>query len=487
MKKLIAVAAWSILFFSCAQDELSVVHETSAHNGPMAVQDDNAVTISDLDNLVKDLHPLESRAGGYAISTITDEKGQPCIYAINYSRGGWMLVSATKKYQPVIARNDEGYFNVNDSMPGGLKMWKDNMVSLISDVDSYVPQDTIELYKKEWAHISPQPTAVESSMSRSAQVDHYTDAPVFTGDFTQEDYNRLRNIMADTIAEMRRKGYTVETFDNLRYGDLIPGEYGTQGITINDLIEMCDGMTYIFYSENFRFLSFAVYREERTEEKTGPIIKSTWAQSNGYNQTFPLRENGKRDVAGCAPVAVGQLMRHFQHPLKYKDFNWANMPLNRPTAETSHFLYDIGDEMDTEWDTEGSSTDVGDMVDFLKKHYTFVNERASNSRMGQIMQGQLSLIKADFGSGNGHAWLSGGRWANWRTTRFDIYTFTLPEEMTPCGNMQQETIYPATKTFYMNWGWGGNYDGYFASSGWKIPNYSEAASNIRILYNFSKK
>lgn len=486
MRKLLVLFCPSLLF-SCVQDDLTVAPDAPADNVAMAEQDDNAVTISDLDNLVKDLHPSESRAGGYTISTITDEKGQPCIYAINYSQGGWVLVSATKKYQPVIARNDEGYFNVSDSMPGGLEMWKDNMVSLISDVDSYVPQDTIELYKKEWAHISPQPAAVESSMSRSAQIDHYTDAPVFSSDFTQADYNRLRSIMADTIAEMRRKGYTVETFDNLRYGDLIPGEYGTQGITINDLIAMCDGMTYIYYSENFRFLSFAVYREERTEEKTGPIIKSIWAQDGGYNQTFPLRENGKRDLAGCVPVAAGQLMRHFRHPTNYKNFNWDEMPLNYPTPETSDFLYDIGKKMNTTLSTEGSTTTTGDMVNFLNNYYTFTIERASNLRMVQVMQGQLMMIRADFGSESGHMWLSGGLYANWRTTRFDIYTFTLPEEMTPCGNMQQETIYPTNKTFYMNWGWGGRYDGYFASYGWRIPGCPNTASDITILYNFSKK
>lgn len=491
MKKLILLPLL-LLFYSCAQDEPAPVTD-SADFTPFsaAVQDENAVTCNDLDNLVKGFNPSKSRAGGYTVSAIADSKGTPCIYVLNFNQGGWALVSATRKYQPILAHNDKGSFDVYGNMPGGLMLWKENTVNTISDVDNMVPQDTIEMYKKEWSAISPivrlQGASASDGVTRpKSRVDHWTDAPVFHSDFTREDYDRLLGIMADTIAELRGKGYTVETFEHLNYGDLIPGAYGEQGITINDLIQMCDGMTYIFYSENFRFLSFAVYHDLYVGDTTGPIIESTWAQSNGYNQTFPT-ENGVHKLAGCAPVAVGQLMRYFQHPTNYKNFNWSDMPLTSPSVATSNFLYDIGLEMHTDHGISNSGTSPENRKEFLKKYYSFDEKNGlSNPEVENYMNGGLTMVRAKFGKSY-HVWLSGGRSFHYHTSYNDIYTFTLKDEMTTCGNMQQETIYPPNRTVYMNWGWGGYYDGYFSLSGWKIPGESSKSADISILYHFNKK
>ena len=478
----------SFLLISCSQDDLSpVLEEVDNTLLSVSVQDENSVTITDLDNLVKGYNPSKSRSNSYTISTITDKNGNPAIYVLNLDKGGWILVSATRKYQPVIARNDEGSFNINDIMPEGLEMWRDNMIALISDVDNSIPQDTIKLYQRQWASISPS-IALKSAPARpSSRVDHWTDEPVFHSDFTKEDYERLQGSMADTIAELRGRGYTVETFEHLSYGELIPGYYGQQGITINDLIQMCDGMTYIFYSENFRFLSFAAYITTYSEDKTEPYIKSTWDQSQGYNSTFPTKD-GKRCVVGCVPVAVGQLMRHFQHPTNYKNFQWSAMPLTYPTATTSDFLYDIGQAMNITLGTSISEANFDDARDFLKKYYNFtVKKGLSNPQVENIINGQLVYLSAKFGDSGRHSWLSGGRWINSSIEKCEIYTFTLPDEMTTCGNMQVETILPSTRTFYMNWGWGGRYDGYFSPSGWYIPNESSMSSDIRVMYGISKK
>lgn len=476
------------LLISCAQDDSLIAPEkVDVTILPSSVQDENSVTITDLDNLVKGYNPTKSRFSSYTISTIKDKNGYPAIYVLNLDKGGWILVSATRKYQPIIARNDEGFFNVNDIMPEGLEIWRDNMVALISDVDNEISQDTIKLYQKQWASISPLASPKSAQARPSSRVDHWTDDPVFHSDFTKEDYDRLQSIMADTIAELRGRGYTVETFEHLSYGELIPGYYGQQGITINDLIQMCDGMTYIFYSENFRFLSFAAYITTHTEDKTDSFIKSTWGQDGGYNQTFPT-ENGKHQLAGCVPVAVGQLMRYFQHPTNYKNFQWSAMPLTYPTATTSNFLYEIGKDMHVTLGTSKSSTNFDDAREFLEKYYNFsVKKGLSNPQVENIINGQLVYVSAKFGDSGRHSWLSGGRWINSSTERSEIYTFTLPDEMTTCGNMQIETILPSTRTFYMNWGWGGYYDGYFSPSGWRIPNESSQSSDIHVMYGISKK
>lgn len=496
MKKLILLPLL-LLFYSCAQDEPAPVTD-SVDFTPFsaAVQDENSVTCNDLDNLVKGSNPSKSRAGGYTVSTIADSKGTPCIYVLNFNQGGWALVSATRKYQPILAHNDKGSFDVNGNMPGGLMLWKENTVNTISEVDNLVPQDTIEMYKKEWSAISPiarlQGASSSEGVTRpTSRVDHWTDAPVFHSDFTREDYDRLRGIMADSIAQWRRKGYQVETFENVRPLQLLPGPYGDQGITIDDLLRMCDGMTYIFYSENFRFLSCAVYREDNFTEITGPIIQSTWNQDDNYNYSFPVK-NAKKCLVGCVPVAVGQLMRYFQHPQKY---NWANMPLNYATVATSRFLLEIANEMGTDFGVNKSSTKHENMKNFLKKYYSFsTKENASGPETSRIINGQLCLISAKWDSNKDpehkheHTWLSWGHHYIQRMTRNDIYTFTLPDEMTTCGNMEHETLYPRWEAYYMNWGWGGNYDGYYGNSGWCFPGDSDSGKPTRVYidYGFQK-
>ena len=469
--------AWSILtlLVACTQEDFAPISTADLIESE-AVTDENSVTDVDLDNLVKKFaaNKAKSRSESYKVSTICNESGEPCIYVINYDRGGWALISATKKYQPILAHSDAGSFDVNGSMPGGLELWRENMVDIITNVDNQLTEDSIAVFKSEWASISPSTVS-----PLSTNVDHYTDYPVFTSDFTKDDYDRLRAGMAKKMAEMRGAGYTIVTFDDLRYGDLIPGAYGEQGITINDLIQMCEGMTYIYYTENFRFLSFAAYKTDYIEEKGGNInIK--WAQSGNYNQTFP-KINDSLCVAGCVPVAVGQLMRYLKIPAKYKNFNWDDMPLNQPTIEISDFLYDIGVEMKTTLGIKTSPTTVENMEKFINKYFNYKTSTDARS-----IDGSLVMIKAVFAPG-GHAWLSQGTSTTQIVVTNDIYTYTLENEMTSCGNMEQSTTYPSSKLYFMNWGWGGLYNGYYSNTALRYPGDNSLATDIKVYSNFTKK
>ncbi len=487
MNRVILFLILPFLLFSCTQDEPfpNTKHEV---NPALATNnDENEVTYTDLDNFVKRFKPSGSRSNGYTLSTINNEAGEPAIYILNFDEGGWALISATKKYQPLLAFNDEGSFTINESMPGGVKLWKDAMVEYISKVEDILPEDSIAGFKSEWNAISPNP----SPGPISPQVDHYIDSPFFHSDFTQEDYKRLRGIMADSIANWEAQGCRVETFDNLRYGELIPGPYGDQGYTINDILRMCDGMPYIFYCENFRFISCAVYSEKDFYEETGPYIESKWGQDFPFNTACPIIDY-QNSLAGCGPVAVGQLMRYLQHPSKYA---WGSMPLTfTPTfglGVVPEFLYEIGTEMGTEYGLTASSTLVNDEISFLQKYYSFETARKiDNSKLPNFINGQLAFISASWDNGKyEHAWLSGGHWSHQRYTSNKIYTFILPDEMQSCGNMEQETWYPKTKVYYMNWGYAGQYDGYYASSGWSLPGSGSknAPEAIRIFYNFLRK
>ncbi len=254
---------------------------------------------------------------------------------------------------------------------------------------------------------------------------------------------------------------------------------------------MCDGMPYIFYCENFRFISCAVYSDKYFYEKTGPYIESKWGQDFPFNTACPIIDY-QNCLAGCGPVAVGQLMRYFQHPSKYA---WGSMPLTfTPTfglGVVPEFLYEIGMEMGTEYGLTASSTRLDNEKSFLEKYYNLSDTKnISNSKLPNYIDGRLALISASWDNGKyEHAWLTGGHSSHQRYTSNKIYTFILPDEMQSCGNMEQETWYPKSEVYYMNWGCAGQYDGYYASSGWSLPgsDSKNAPEAIRIFYNFSRK
>lgn len=58
---------------------------------------------------------LSSRSEGYKETdgspiVISDDNGNPSIYVINYKNGGFVLVSATRNYYPILAFSDKGSF-----------------------------------------------------------------------------------------------------------------------------------------------------------------------------------------------------------------------------------------------------------------------------------------------------------------------------------------------------------------------------------------
>jgi len=46
----------------------------------------------------------------------------------------------------------------------------------------------------------------------------------------------------------------------------------------------------------------------------GPLISTTWAQGDPYNQQCPLDSNGCRTIVGCVATAASQIMKYWSHP-----------------------------------------------------------------------------------------------------------------------------------------------------------------------------
>lgn len=69
------------------------------------------------------------------------------------------------------------------------------------------------------------------------------------------------------------------------------------------------------------------YHESGT--KKGPFLTTKWRQYAPYNSQI-----GGEKPLGCVTIAVGQLMRYYQHPAY---FNWSDMPDETSNSTLSSF------------------------------------------------------------------------------------------------------------------------------------------------------
>jgi hypothetical protein len=53
--------------------------------------------------------------------------GKPDFHIINYTSGGFVIISADKRIHPVIAYSDDSEFDFEGELPFGLQMWMDNV------------------------------------------------------------------------------------------------------------------------------------------------------------------------------------------------------------------------------------------------------------------------------------------------------------------------------------------------------------------------
>lgn len=206
-----------------------------------------------------------------------------------------------------------------------------------------------------------------------------------------------------------------------------------------------------------------------------PLIQTRWDQSPYYNALCPYDNSaGQRTVSGCVATAMAQVMKFWQFPTKgtgnhsynhssygtlsanfgSTTYNWSSMP-NRVTSSNTAvatLMYHCGVSVDMNYDvaSNGGSgayvisaqSPVTHCTEYALKTYfgyknTLKGEQRSNYSQTQwltLIKGELNggrpVIYAGFGSGGGHAFVCDG--------------------------------YDNNDFLHFNWGWDGQYDGYFS-------------------------
>lgn len=425
------------LFSSCQNDYEEIVNESIQ---PSVISEeiasfDATVSLDEAKTVAMQYKGLTRSVDDSMIQDVTlvkDENGQPGVYVINYKDGkGFLVLSASKNFLPVLAYADEGEFVVNDKMPSEVSGWLTGMKETIAYANQ-LPADSVAAYRSLWGQYVHAPEPV---MTRAADEE-----------------------FLNYIQECRRK-WEAEGYGYATVGEApIPSEQVRERF-----LSIAQGMTYIEY--DYLQHSFVIWKTKNESEKKTNLLSTTWDQNNGYNADLnPI--NGQLPPAGCATIAMAQVMKYHEHPAYV---NWAAMPDNYATTQTASFIRELAYAIDADFSLDGTGASLSNVRKALVSRYNYASSaqlvnHSARTAMDEIKNNR-PVIMQGFGSNNeGHAWVASGYNYTDLVTQYDL--LVMPEKFYPGGTFIFLTAdsymdIQISTYFYMNWGWGGSYNGYY--------------------------
>ncbi len=454
--KILFITLALLALSSCSmQDDVGMY--CNLGSSPIALAESDKVSADDILAVASKFRAegnARTRSNDYTTSTILDEEGNAAIYVVNFTDdNGFVLISGTKRYCPVLAYSDKGHFDIASIANSGIVDWKEETVGAISVANS-LPDDSIAKYRQLWKQYS-NTTDNDKTLKRIKSVHPK---------FSDPDMNAAQTILQDSVCSWISKGYEVFS------------------IADEEQIELVKGVIYPLYEEEWASLCIGVKKQYTHNEFIPNFLETEWHQEGGFNQSYPI-VNGKNAYAGCGPVAAGQIMYYYKYPAR---FNWNNMSLTDGTKTTSDFLLEIANEAGATFSYDGTGTTISNMCNVFKKwgytqavvkeHNSATVWRDINYHRPVYMRGQAD------GTNEGHAWVCSGGQSYSAESYSEIYTFTSRKEFTCLDRYDYKYSGPYYH-FYINWGWGPSDDnGFYFDNNLKIPTYS-VAKNRKDIYN----
>lgn len=212
----------------------------------------------------------------------------------------------------------------------------------------------------------------------------------------------------------------------------------------------------------------------------GPFITTEWDQDCFYNDSLPATctEHCGHVLTGCVSVAVAQIVRFWQ-PTN-NDYNYDYSVLAMPnnalpnSSEIQRLMKDAAENLNTTYGCDKSSSTtqfarevlVSDFGFHWDANYCNYNYLDVVDNMNQvrpmILNGtndhQNFFDLFDIPTGEGHTWICDG----YIQSSNQCYGFL---------------------NFHMNWGWYGNYNGWYLFDNWLIPVNSPNIPPISYQYS----
>ena len=209
-----------------------------------------------------------------------------------------------------------------------------------------------------------------------------------------------------------------------------------------------------------------------------PMIKTDWGQC------WPFNKKCDEAVAGCAPIAIAQILAYWQKPnvLNGQSFNWSIIESGFPKNTFEDQVSSLVQIIRTECHTKGGSTNTADILPFLRKigfsQQSIMNDYKYEDVTNALANGRpVFMIGFEFGKSTGHAWIADGYLKRYGTQETPI-KYCIVEELDD-GTITERfediiTTSPIRYEFLsINWGWYGDGNGFFLKNAFSTYNRFE--------------
>ena len=352
------------------------------------------------------------------VVTINDHKGEPAIYAVNFNEGGYLLVSATTNYVPVLAIVEKGEYKVDKEATGEDVVISDMIVNITLAKENKMDKD----YRSLWLQYMD------------------SDKPARKTRVSNEYYDEFDRWYGQHSSD----GSQIYKLTHLE--DVLPYD------VYNHFVEAAS--TYDFWEDteySWENTAYVVVKTTSNVESKGPYLSTKWKQIPGENP--PIK---------CEPVAVAQLMRFHEYPLVY---SWNNMTNTGNYNETTiEFLRIVRDRIGVFND---GSAFFGDAKGALEKFGYIVSkyEHDASKIAQEIRAGRPVLAHGHKGTlQTAHVWVEDGIYSSYTNVSYTLYRLNCdyyPEFEYQEAEVSPWESYSDVFLFHMNWGWGGNHDGWY--------------------------
>ncbi len=479
MKKFNLFLLSMMLLTSCQDAPPTPVTDTSKPPDVPAVEEEytDKVTTKDIGRalgafaLSGEYGLRSSRAMIYSVDSLKAKDGSLTALVINFiDDGGFILLSPTKTYYPVLAFSDKGHFDVNVSGTP-VELWADDMSEVIGNLDA-LPADTLDGYRRMWQNILYDGTAAK------AQAISPHSPPVEEPTFTPEQLNTLYRTVYEKRMALQSQGYRVYSVEEYFGKDRTSTEY-------MNFAEMTQNAIYPLYASLWEELSLIVYVDNASTYTKENLLETEWTQTGLFNLSFPYVTEDRRAYAGCGPIAIGQVMYYHKYPT---NIPWTSMVTSYGNKATSDFLFELAEKSDAKYLTTKTTTDIRDLQATLQS-YGYICDRDVYSVSKAIDEINHNRPVILFGLGNlestgepsGHGWIGSGT-KTYRNEYYNTY-YTMTEEYSMSQIYQEDPKYVWQHSIYMNWGWGGTNNGFYLENGLlTIPGFSAPATNRKMIY-----
>jgi hypothetical protein len=156
MKKLLLVAAIVGIALTGCRDDGLFMEAANPNVEPEVFADGTSVSSKQALEIAEKFFGMEGGATTKAsatarVETVRDERSgdSPAMHVVTYPEGGFVIVSATKDYFPVLAWSDENPFDLENVSQSGVSVWMEETKDAIRASEDFDAEAKAQI-RQQW-------------------------------------------------------------------------------------------------------------------------------------------------------------------------------------------------------------------------------------------------------------------------------------------------------------------------------------------------